>query len=109
MGDLIVSVPDHCLSFYFLYKVYKLELEMLEGDSSQSAGTLSWAGEVKKMLCELGFAYFWKSQRITRLQLQQVVQRLYYHYIQSWYSCLNNSSKLSAYRTVKTQFHLKYI
>ena len=28
----------------------------------------------------------------------------------SWYSCLNNSSKLSAYRTVKTQFYFeKYL
>ena len=83
---------------------------MLEGDNNQPAGILSWAGEVKKMLCELGFAYLWNSQSITRLQLLQVVQRLYDHYIQNWYSCLNNSSKLSAYRTVKTQFHFeKYL
>ena len=31
----------------FIYKVYKLELEMLEGDSNQPVGILSWAGEVK--------------------------------------------------------------
>ena len=51
-----------------LYKIYKLELEMLEGDNNQPVGILSWAGEVKKMLCELGFAYLWNSQNITRLQ-----------------------------------------
>ena len=77
---------------------------MLEGDNNQPVVILSWAGEAKKMLCELGFAYLWNSQSITRLQLQHD------HYIQSWYSCLNNSSKLSAYRTVKTQFHFeKYL
>ena len=48
-----------------LYKVYKLELEML--DNNQPVGILSWAGEVKKMLCELGFAYLWNSQNITSL------------------------------------------
>ena len=80
---------------------------MLEGDNNQPVGILSWAGEVKKMLFELGFEYLCNNQSITRLQLQQVVQRLYDHYIQSWYNCFNNSSKLSAYRTVKTQFYFK--
>ena len=82
---------------------------MLEADNIQPVGILSCADEVKKILFELGFAYLWNSQSIKRLQLQQIVQRLYDHYIQTWYSCLNNSSKLSAYRTVKTQFHFKKI
>ena len=56
---------------------------MLEGDINQPVGILSWASEVKKILCELGFAYLWNSQSITRLQLQQVVQRLDDHNIQS--------------------------
>ena len=56
-----------------LYKVYKLELEMLEDDDNQPVGILTLAGEIKKMLCELGFVYLWNSQNITRLQLQQVV------------------------------------
>ena len=43
--------------FHQLQKVYKLELEMLEGDNNQPVGILSWAGEVKKMLSEPGFAY----------------------------------------------------
>ena len=80
---------------------------MLEADNNQPVGILSCTDEVRKMLFELGFAYLWNSQNITRLQLQQVVQRLYDHYIQTWYSCLNNSSKLSAYRIVKTQFHFE--
>ena len=48
---------------------------MLEGDKNRPVGILSWIGEVKKILCELGFAYLWNSQRITKLQLQQVVRR----------------------------------
>ena len=32
---------------------------MLEGGNNQPVGILSWAGEVKKMLCEPGFAYLW--------------------------------------------------
>ena len=56
---------------------------------SQPVGILSCAGEVKKMLCELGFAYLWNSQSITRLQLQQVVQRLYDHYIQLGFKMYN--------------------
>ena len=41
---------------------------MLEGNNNQPVGILSSAGEAKKMLCELGFAYLWNSQNITRLQ-----------------------------------------
>lgn len=91
-----------------LYNVYKLELETLEADNNCAA--YSWVKQVKDLLCELGFTYLWNSQYVTNLQLQMVIQRLYDQYIQSWYSYVNESSKLSTYKSVKTQFQYeKYL
>ena len=37
MWDLIVSVPDHCLSFYFLYYLGSEKQRRSRGGSSQGA------------------------------------------------------------------------
>ena len=41
MWDLIVSVPDHCLSFYFLLSV------SIYNTISYRAGTSTWVPEVR--------------------------------------------------------------
>ena len=38
MWDLIVSVPDHCLSFYFLYQYFILKLQLFNSVGSTSDG-----------------------------------------------------------------------
>ena len=37
MWDLIVSVPDHCLSFYFIENTYKSKLSVLTNNTHQYA------------------------------------------------------------------------
>ncbi len=66
--------------------------------------TTSWAYTVKSMLDGLGFTYLWNRNDVTKPQLKMVIQRLYDHYLQSWYSDVRNSSKLSTYQTFKTSF-----
>lgn len=44
---------------------------------------------------------------MTNLQLQMVLQRLYDQHIQSWYGYVNDSTKLSAYQTIKTQLQFE--
>ena len=47
---------------------------------------------------------------MTNLQLQMVIQRLYDQYMQRWYGYINQSAKLSTYKTFKTQFRFeKYL
>ena len=87
-----------------LYRVYKLELEMLETDNNNTV--ISWVEQVKNLLC--GFTYLWDSECMTNLQLQIVIQRLYDQYMQSWYGYVNQSAKLSTYKTFKFWFE-KYL
>lgn len=44
---------------------------------------------------------------MTNLQLQMVIQWLYDQCIQSWYGYVNDSTKLSIYKTIKTQFQFE--
>ena len=105
----IVSNPNTLIN-----NVYKIEFEILEegnnGNNNRNFNdALSWVSQNKNLLCELGFAYLWENQSFTNLQSQLVIQRLYDQYIQNWYSYVNNSPKLTTYKTEKIQFcHEKY-
>ena len=63
----------------------------------------SWPNKVKDLLYNLGFAYLWNDENVTKLQLRKIEERIYDQYYQSWYAALNISRKLCTYKTFKTQ------
>ena len=65
---LIVKRKERILKYWMkilsnkdtlLYRVYQLELKMLETDNTNIV--ISWVQQVKNLLCELGFTYLWNS------------------------------------------------
>lgn len=64
----------------------------------------NWANQVKNLICDLGYNYLWNNREITNLQLQCMIRTVYDQYLQSWFSELRNSSKLSTYNQIKHIF-----
>ena len=81
------------------YKLFQYEVER--------GGRDNWACQVKKLIADLGFNYLWNDNNVTKLQLNRMIETLYDQYLQSWFSDLNNSSKLVAYKTFKTVFEME--
>ena len=63
-----------------------------------------WTIKVKQLLDNLGFTFLWYCEDITLLQVNQIIERLYDHFLQGWFGDLNNISKLSTYKCFKSQF-----
>ena len=77
-------------------------------DSRQNV--IGWALDVKTLLNNLGFAYLWNNENISRLQLNSVIDRLHDQYLQGFYAELRTSSKLSTYKEIKRCFTMeKYL
>ena len=67
-----------------------------------------WTIKVKQLLDNLGFTFLWDSEDITLLQVNQIIERLYDHFLQGWFGDLNNISKLSTYKCFKSQFCIEH-
>ena len=70
----------------------------------------SWSNKVKDLLYNLGLAYLWNDDNVTKLQLRRIEERIYDQYYQSWYAALNISRLLCTFKTFKTQIgEVKYL
>lgn len=107
LGRVPLSVirKERILNYWFkimkspgslIYKVF--QDQNVDGTDSDS-----WSSKVQSLLSELGFAYVWNDQNVTKLQLKCIKERIHGHYYQSWYAALNISRKLSTYNMFKTQ------
>lgn len=86
--------------------VYKL-YNMKDGEGNYIN---EWTLQVRSLIFDLGFNFLWESDAISNLQIEKLVERIYDHYLQGWYSELANSSKLETYAEVKSTFEFeKYL
>ena len=70
----------------------------------------NWASQIKLILQEHGFEYVWKQQAELVIPFHSIRQRIIDTYQQSWYSEINNSSRLRSYNIFKHNFELeKYL
>ena len=67
-----------------------------------------WTLKVKQLLYNLGFTFLWACEDKTLLQVNQIIERLYDHFLQGWFGDLNNISKLSTYKCFKSQFCIEH-
>ena len=51
-----------------------------------------WTVKVKQLLDNLGFTFLWDCEDITLLQVNQIIEHLYDHFLQGWFGDLNNIS-----------------
>ena len=62
------------------------------------------------LLDELGFSHLWNEQSINHSQLELVLQRIHDHFLQTFYSSVETTSKLEVFKKLDKQFKLeKYI
>jgi len=64
----------------------------------------NWAYQIKKLLGELGLMNLWKNQDTNNITFGTIKLRILYIFRQSWYSDINNSSRLSTYSLYKHDF-----
>ena len=57
----------------------------------------NWASQIKLILQEHDFEYVWKQQAELVIPFHSIRQRIIDTYQQSWYSEINNSSRLRSY------------
>ena len=70
----------------------------------------NWASHIKKILQQHGFEYVWRQQSNIDIPFNHIRQRIIDTYQQSWYSEINNSSRLESYSIFKHTFELeKYL
>jgi len=80
-----------------MYSLYNLK-------SNNYAFTNSWTNNVHNLLRELGLPYMIDKNSVSRLDLNLTIQRIHDQFIQTWFSELDQSPKLIAYRLFKTSF-----
>ena len=91
-----------------LKKVYL----MLKNDTdlNRNYNGQNWASQIKSILQQYGFEYVWQQQSSIDIPLHSIRQRIIDVYQQSWYSEINNSSRLESYCIFKHDFELeKYL
>ena len=95
MWDLIVSVPDHCLCFYFVYD----ELGKTQLRTQRLFAIQNWASSVKCLLESLGFNNVWLFQGVGNINAFLVVvkQWLTDNFIQNWNERIQTSSRARTY------------
>ena len=75
-----------------------------DADNNISYTGSNWAFQIKSLLNELGLNYIWLQQSELAIPLNLIKQRNFDNYYQSWYSNINNSSRLSMYSRYKNHF-----
>ena len=66
-----------------------------------------WATQIKTILQRHGFDYVWREQADIIIPFQLIRQRILDTYKQTWYSEINNSSRLQTYSIFKYNFELE--
>ena len=67
----------------------------------------NWASQIKLILQRHGFEYVWREQATIDIPFQSIRQRILDTYKQTWYSEINNSSRLPTYCIFKHNFEVE--
>ena len=81
-----------------------------DSDLNNNYNGNNWASQIKNILQQHGFEYVWWQQSDIDIPFHYIRQRIVDTYQQSWYSEINNSSRLESYCVFKHDFELeKYL
>ena len=87
-----------------IYNVMKTD-----ANNGNSYPNKNWASKIKSTLHELGLANIWINQDNLNINLQQIKLRILDIYKQTWFSNINNSSRLSSHCLYKQNLKLNFI
>ena len=79
-----------------------------DANNGNSYANKNWAFKIKSMLHELGLANIWINQDNFNINLQKIKLRILDIYKQTWFSNINNSSRLSSYCLYKQEFKIEF-
>lgn len=85
---------------------------MLEMDTNNgnSYSGLNWAHQIKSIFYNIGMQYVWDEHHTLEISYIHIKQRILDIYKQTWYTSINNSSRLASYSLFKHEFKLeKYL
>ena len=86
-------------------KVYNMLMQ--DANNNISYNGSNWAFQIKSLLNKLGLNYIWLHQTEIDIPFELIKQRIFDNYYQSWYSEINNSSRLSMYSRYKHEFQFE--
>ena len=75
-----------------------------DADNNINYGGANWATQIKEILQTHGFSNLWLTQDVNSVPFIAIKQRILDVYYQTWYSDINNSSRLSTYCRFKHSF-----
>ena len=78
---------------------------MQDANNNISYNGSNWAFQIKSLLNKLN--YIWLHQTEIDIPFELIKQRIFDNYYQSWYSEINNSSRLSMYSRYKHEFQFE--
>ena len=76
-------------------------------DNNMTYSGLNWAFQIKHLLDSIGLSNVWIHQNTIDIPLDLIKRRIFDTYKQSWYSAVNNSSRLEMYARYKHDFELE--
>ena len=79
-----------------------------DDNNGSSYANKNWALKMKSMLHELGLANIWINQDNFNINLQPINLRILDIYKQTWFSDINNSSRLSSYCLYKQEVEIEF-
>ena len=80
---------------------------MQDANNNISYNGSNWAFQIKSLLNKLGLNYIWLHQTEIDIPFELIKQRIFDNYYQSWYSEINNSSRLIMYSRYKHEFQFE--
>lgn len=97
----ILNLDNNCI----LKKIYNMLKE--DADNGLSYNNKNWAFHIKTMLNQIGMSNVWLQQNAETINIQIIKLRILDIYKQSWYTNINNSSRLESYSLHKHTFELE--
>ena len=79
-----------------------------DAENNVTYNGVNWASQVKSLLDELGLTYIWVQQDHINIPCGLIQQRIMDMYKQSWYTNINNSSRLLMYARFKHEFEMEH-
>ena len=111
-GRVPISVLIKVRMVKYWYKIIydneSLMFKLFDLRNSNGDFINKWSMNIREILDELGFSYLWNTGNVTKHQCNNIVQRIYDQYKQTWSSEINNLSKLETYRTFKINYELEF-
>ena len=78
-----------------------------DADRDSSNNRDNWAYNIKTILNQIGLTYIWENQFNMTVNYNTIKQRIFDIYHQSWYSSINNSTRLDIYSLFKHSFNFE--